>query len=60
MAETVMKLNVQQKLTKETMYHDKDLSTANHMVSLHKIKQDALAAPTEPAGKAKQGESFVS
>lgn len=60
MAETVMKLNVQQKLTKETMHHDKDLSTANHMVSLHKIKQDALVAPTEPAGKAKQGESFVS
>lgn len=58
MAGLAMKLNVQQKLSQESLEHDRDVTKAGHMVDMHKYKTDALAAPVEPSGKAPNGQGF--
>lgn len=57
MAQTSIKLNTQIALSEAALAHQRDTTIGNHMVNLHKSKQ-ALTPPTEPAGKAPQGQAF--
>lgn len=57
LANNSMKLKVQRELSEKSMAHAKDSQVANHMVNLHQARQ-VTTPPTEPAGRAPNGEAF--
>lgn len=58
LASLTLKLQTQRQLSQESMAHSRDITTAGHMVDLHKNRQ-ALPAPSEPYGKAEPGMAFT-
>jgi len=57
LASLTLKLNAQKQLSQESMAHSRDVTTAGHMMDLHKTRQ-VVTPPSEPAGKAPTGEAF--
>jgi len=53
-----MKLRTQTALSEQSIAHNRDTIVGQHMMDLHKSKQ-ALAPPTEPAGRAESGKAFT-
>lgn len=53
-----MKLRTQTALSEQSIAHGRDTTVGQHMMDLHKSKQ-ALAPPTEPAGRAESGKAFT-
>lgn len=57
LAKLSMELRTQTALSEQSMAHNRDTVVGQHMMNLHKSKQ-ALAPPTEPAGRADPGMAY--
>lgn len=54
-----MKLNVQKILSDQNVHHQKDIAVGAHAADLYKHNSQAITPPTEPVGRADNGQAFV-
>lgn len=58
LAKVALQLKVQERMSNQSLAHQRDTTVAGHMVDLHKTKQVAQAA-VEPQGRAPNGQGFT-